>query len=112
MPLVALASLRHEGGPKNMVEQRPEVSSARILPGEDKSIHQEGVWRLQRTLWTVMCRAMQVYGVRAGFPFQTSCIPAMPLHTLHLRASIISSVNKLMVVSGSLRGLHEILYLS
>lgn len=112
MPLVALASLRHEGRPKTMVEQRPEVSSARILPGEDKSIHREGVRRLQRTLWTVMCRAMQVYGVRAGFPFQTSCLPAMPLHTLHLRASIISSVNKLMVVSGSLMGLHEILYLS
>lgn len=37
------ASLRHEGRPKTMVEQRPEVSSARILPGRDKSIHREGV---------------------------------------------------------------------
>ena len=72
LPLVALASLRHEGGPKDMVEQQLEGSSPQILPGEAKDVQQEGLWHHQWTLWMDMCRAVQVHGVRAGFPSQTS----------------------------------------
>ena len=81
LPLVPLASLGHEGRPKDMVEQRPEVSSLQILPAEAKGVQKEGVQHLQWTLWMDMCRVVQVHGVRAGFPFQTSCLPAVPLCT-------------------------------
>ena len=95
LPLVPLASLKHEGRPKDTVEQRFEVSSPQILPGDAKGVQEEGVWLLQWPLWMDMCRVVHVHhhvcGVRGGFPFQTRCLPAVPLHTLHLQASIILS---------------------
>ena len=55
-----------------MVEQQLEGSSPQILPGEAKDVQQERLWHHQWTLWMDMCRAVQVHGVRAGFPSQTS----------------------------------------
>ena len=91
---MTLASLEHEGRPKDTVEQRFEVSSPQILPGDAKGVQEEGVWLLQWPLWMDMCRVVRVHGVRAGFPFQTSCLPAVPLRTLHLQASVILSVEE------------------
>ena len=72
LPLVPLESLRHEGRLKHMAEKRTEVSSPQIFTGEAKGVCQEGVQHLQWTVWMDICRTVQVHGVRAEFPFQTS----------------------------------------